>query len=327
MSEAFLNLTNCANPVTPVPGIYKNVPYSVYQTWNCFRKSFVDAALKSGKHLEFEIINSEKSRSLSLGSLVDCLLLEPHLFSERFAIQPNTYDSEETSGRGGLKVTKIVTKPWNMNSNTCKAIAAELRASGKEIITADMYEDAVACRDSLLENNEIMRSVNCGEKQISIVWNEPTTGVLCKARLDILGDTIDDLKTAQDAFIDAFSRAAGQHLYHVQAAAYTDAVEMLTGKKKKFRFLVVETGKKTIKPQTAIYEFGSHEVERDGGEIITVPDNDSILAGRLMFQRACEKIVQYQKYGFTGYSKFPEPFSVPGYVINRELSMHEEIEL
>ena len=322
-----INLTKYENPITPKPGIYEGVSYEEYDRWNAFRKSLVGPALRSGKHLEHAIKREKKTASLSLGSLVDCLLLEPELFSERYVMQPSTYDKEVTRGRGANKVTEIVTKPWNLNSHTCQSIAKELHDSGKEIVSAATYEKAVMCRDSLLMNDEIKRSVEQSKKQVSIVWNEPNTGVLCKGRLDLYGKTIDDLKTSADASQDAFSQAAGKFLYHVQAAAYQDAIEVLTGQRLKFRFFVVETGEDILTPETAIYEFASREIESESGDIFEVPDNESILAGRLMFKRACEKIVFYGQRGFVGYSQFSEPFSVPQYVINRELAMHEEIEI
>lgn len=309
-----INLTKHENPITPEIGIYRDVPYEEYDRWNAMRKSLVEPALRSGMHLEHAIKNDKKTDSLRFGSLLDCLLLEPHFYAERYAMQPSTYDSEVTRGRGDNKTTEIITKPWNLNSHTCQLIANELRKSGKEIISTQQYEKAVLCRDSLLENDIIRRSVEQSEKQVSIVWNETNTGVLCKARFDLFGEQyIDDVKTSVDASTDEFSRLAGRFLYHVQAAIYQDACEAVTGIKKDFRFFVIETGSEMTTPATAVYQLDD--------------DSDSLLAGRLMFKRACEKIIEYERHGFCGYSQFAEPFSIPRWMIEKELNQHEEIEL
>jgi exodeoxyribonuclease VIII len=318
-----INLTRFDDFITPEPGIYYDVPDDDYRKWNAFSKSLVKPALKTGEHLRAYIDGHRKTQSMHFGSLVDCMVLEPKEFDKRYALQPSTYDKEETRGRGANKETYTVTKPWNMNSNTCKEIASRLMESGKEIISSYDYERAILCRDSIMGNDEIRRSVENGKKQVSIVWNEPHTGVLCKGRPDILGNHIDDLKCTEDASEESFSRIAGNFLYHVQAAAYQDGIQILTGEKKRFRFFVCETGGTTPTPLTRIFEFGGRDVEQENGDLLFVPDNDSLLAGRLMFMRACQRIVQYEKYGFHGYPRFPEPFSVPQYVINKELALHE----
>ena len=235
------------------------------------------------------------------------------MFSENYVMQPSTYDKTVTKGRGKDKKTETIAKPWNMNSHTCQSIADDLRRSGKEIITQRDYERALLCVGALKGNELIKASIEVAQKQVSIVWNEPNTGVLCKARLDMLGSTIDDLKTAQDASQSEFAYAIGKYLYFVQAGAYTQAMKILTGVEYDWRFIVVETGGETDQPLVAVYtlEYNSEE----------------LVAGRLMFKRACEKILEYQKHGFEGYSNFAEPINMPRYFIEREFALHEEIEL
>lgn len=302
MSE--LNLTKYESPITPKPGIYENVPYEEYDRWNAFRKSLVPSALRSGAHLEHFIHKGKKSASMNFGSLLDCLLLEPNAFADRFVIQPSTYETEVTRGRGSAKTTETVIKPWNANSHTCQAIAREILESGKQVVTTGDYEKATRCRDAMLSNETIRNSVRHSKTQVSVVWNEPETGVLCKGRFDLIGRCIDDVKTSVDASPDEFPRLAGRFLYHVQAAAYSDAWEILTGKRLPFRLFVVETGDDLFVP--AIYGY-EHE--------------DTLLAGRLMFKRACQKILDYETFGFRGYSEFEEPLEAPGWMIQREFDL------
>jgi exodeoxyribonuclease VIII len=305
-----INLTRSDEPVTPKPGVYYNVPWQKYASWNAFSKSMVSSALTSGKHLQHYINSGKKTKSLNFGSVVDCLVLEPELFDFTFAIQPSTYKSEKTTGRGDNKKTIEVEKPWNLNSHTCKEIKAEIESSGLAIVSESEKMRADDIKDQIMSNSEAREIIGCGERQVSIVWTEENTGVLCKGRFDLVDDkAISDLKTSMDASPDGFSRQAGNFLYHVQAAAYTRAWKQIKGLELQFNWVVAETSEKTELPEVAVYSMDY--------------DDEDMEVGYKMFQRACKKIVDYSKYGFGGYSKFVEPISMPRYIIERELRHHE----
>jgi hypothetical protein len=306
-------LTSNPNPIDPAPGIYRGVPWEEYAAWDCFSKSMVGPALRSGKHLEHYIKNGRKTDAMTRGSLVDTLLFEPELYNERYAIQPSTYTTTETKGRGANKVTKTVEKQWNLNSHTCQAIAAEIKESGKEVITRPELQSATEIVKAIRENDEAARVLDQGEFQVSIVWIDERTGVKCKGRIDILGEWhVDDLKTARDASPNEFSRAIGQYDYHVQAFAYTDAMRQLGGKEMGFRFIVAETSGRTETPAVALYEL----------------DSVSIVAGGLRFRRALANVANWREHGARGYSPFFEPIAGPYWAIEKEINMtEEEVEL
>jgi hypothetical protein len=242
------------------------------------------------------------------GSLVDTMILEPDLYEERFVVQPSTYKTEKTKGRGANKVTETIEKPWNLNSNTCKSIKAELEASGKQVISQNEHDSAKLMRAAILENAEAAVPVVEGKKQVSIVWDDEKTGIRCKGRFDILNEeTIDDLKTARDASPNAFSRDIGSMLYHVQGAAYTDGYKTLTGNELGFRFIVVETSMETRKPMVALYEL----------------DNISMISGLMMFRRALQRVKHWRERGIDGYSRFFEPIQAPGWIVDREFLLDD----
>jgi hypothetical protein len=79
-----------------------------------------------------------------------------------------------------------------------------------------------------------------------VLWTHQQDGKSfeMKGRLDWIGDgdaPIVDLKTCRDASIDAFGKAAWNFKYHVQAALYRDAVEAVTGARKRYVLLAVES--------------------------------------------------------------------------------------
>lgn len=83
-----------------------------------------------------------------------------------------------------------------------------------------------------------------GQAEVSLYWDDPETGVPCRARVDYLRpDMIVDLKTARygSGTADAFGRYAASYNYPMPAAVYTEAVEVLTGKTLPFITVTVET--------------------------------------------------------------------------------------
>ncbi len=314
-----MQLTNSENPITPKPGIYYDVPFEKYMAWNCFSKSMTGPALRSGKHLEAYIKSGKSTKSMDLGSVVDCLTLEPHLYNELFVLQPDTYPKEITRGRAPNKVTTIENKPWTMKSKTCQEIAATLGASGKTIISANMLKLGKACKDSVMANLEAAEAIAGGKRQVSIVWvdegdaDEEGTGILCKGRYDILHDAINDLKTTVDASPEAFSRTIEKFKYHVQGGIYTAAHKQLTGEQKDWRMIAVETSEETEKPLTAVYEM--------------LYDDESLVAGRKMFRRALKQVLKYGGKEVPGYSKYAEPISIAQWAIDKEFRLHEEVSL
>ena len=298
-----LILTASPDPVDPDPGIYRNLPFEEYQRFNCFSKSMVAPALKSGLHLDHYIHNDTRTKPKALGSLVDTLVLEPDQFDGRYVLQPATYETEKTSGRGANKITETITKPWNLNSHTCKAIAEEIAATGKEIVTEYDLNKATAIKADLMSNAEAALAITEGEKQVSFVWVDEDTGVKCKGRADLVNTgTIDDLKTTIDASPEGFRRAIGRFLYYVQAGVYTAAWLQLTGDAKEFRFICVETGDI---PAVALYEM----------------DSVSMVAGVLMFRRALMNVKRWIQHGVEGYSPFFEPIEAPKWLVDYEINV------
>lgn len=304
----YLKFTASEDPIVPEPGIYENVPFEEYLRWNCFSKSMVGAALKSGKRLEHFINKGKDTAAMRLGSLSDCLILEPDKFDSTYAVQPSYYEKMVTKGRGENKVTTTEMKPWNNNSKSCQEMKRNIEASGKCVITGEELATSNQIRKAVMSNAEAAASINGGKKQVSACWLDPDTGIPCKCRFDILGDEyIDDLKTANDASLEEFQRTIGKFWYFVQAGVYTQAYEILTGDVRGFRFIVAETGGHTEIPEVALYEISEN----------------SILAGRVVWNTALKRAAEWMEYGVQGYSKFWEPIDGPFWQINRILEEYE----
>ena len=288
----------------PKPGIYENVPFAEYRSWDAFSQSMVTSTLRSGLHLQTYLTTERKpSDAQRLGSLVDCLVLEPELFDEYFIEQPATYQTEVSKGRGADKHAEIVTKPWSLRSNTCKEIQANIIASGKTPVSTAEIAKSKLMTENVMANKNAAEWVNQGKKQLSIVWTDDDTGVLCKGRLDIFCESfVVDLKTTQDASEQAFPFAISKWGYHVQGAMYSDGMAALTdGTQMPYEFIVVESSEPYA---VAVYDL----------------EPDALLAGRSKYKRALAKYAEYKASGqFPGYSSFVEPISIPYWEIKKEI--------
>lgn len=86
-----------------------------------------------------------------------------------------------------------------------------------------------------------------GMSEASVFATDDETGVDLRARFDFLADddalmpwAVDLKTTATSASPSGFAKAAASHGYHVQQGHYIDALEIVTGIRRPFIFIVVE---------------------------------------------------------------------------------------
>lgn len=197
-----------------------------------------------------------RSASISLGSLVDCMLLTPDRFEESYAIQPDHYLSAESKGRGKDKVTTVSKKPWTMASKTCKEWVAKARERGQETITEAQWAEADAMahavRVKVVAGTSLGQLIDLCETQTVIVatWQCPDTGIRVPIRAlpDMVrftdaGPVCYDLKTSQEVRRWEFERSMRNYHYDVQAWMYSEMLASATGKETPFGFVTVRNTK------------------------------------------------------------------------------------
>ena len=150
--------------------------------------------------------SKDPSPAQDVGTAEHCMILEPSQFPPRYVVW--------TGGRRAGK-------DWD---------AFEAANIGKTIIKSDEYDRCVAMRDAVLAHpaaGPIFTSG--GEAEKVITWRDPETGLDCKARIDWLSGSIDDLKTGRSANPRVFGQAAARYRYHAQLAWYRWGIEVSTG--------------------------------------------------------------------------------------------------
>lgn len=183
--------------------------------------------------------DSPDSDAKQWGSLLDCLLLTPKQFDERYAIEPTKYKN----GLGEVK-------PWNNNATLCRDWKAD--QGTREIIKSKEYFTVQTAVKRLLEDEIIAAWCACSDTQVWIAaeWHDEETRqiVPLKCLLDFVPRTdtefckcAGDLKTTRNGSLMAWQRFCYQMGYHIQAAFNLDMLAAATGEDRNtFCFILQE---------------------------------------------------------------------------------------
>ena len=138
---------------------------------------------------------------------------------------------------------------------------------GCETLTPAEAEQVERIAAAVVEDESASRLLKaCPIREYPIIWPDPETGLVCKARLDAFSDggVILDLKTAENASEGAFTREAYKYLYTLQSAFYVHGAQVLSGRKDwKFVFIVVEKA-----PPFGVHVFHADSTFLADGEIL-----------------------------------------------------------
>lgn len=165
-----------------------------------------------------------KTKALDMGTAIHTLLLEPDLFNQQFAVEPEI----------------------NRRTNAGKEQVAEFEQAnaGKTIITHEDQQKLILMRDSVMAHPTARWIFEqAGVNEASIYWTDDETGELCRIRPDrmlINHPYIIDVKKVDG--IDRFARHAEEFRYHVQDAMYSEG--FLRGHEKEaemFLFLAIDS--------------------------------------------------------------------------------------
>ncbi len=194
---------------------YFNVSNEDYHAGPGISKSNLDEIVKSPAHLASRKLKKlEKTEGLIFGSQFHEFILEPHLFK---------YEVFE-----GVKKTKkdgCISEPDMNRLNAMKI--------------------------SLMKNRYASQCLQ-GIKEQAAYWIDPTTGVLCKCKVDIIASAVGmgvDLKSATNNDVLKFKWVARDRRWDVQAAFYLDGIYyasqqsgevLFQGTLTSFMFIVVE---------------------------------------------------------------------------------------
>lgn len=245
------------------PGIYDGLSFADYCSIPAINKSGLDELERSPLHYWSAYLDPKReprkeTPAMRLGTAIHTAVLEPKRFAEEYRAMPEpcdfptalnvAEDYKEACRKMDLKV-----------SGTKDELKERLKSAG---FTGKFFDDIALefARYKLLTVKEMMAAsrisanlhnssaakivLAAGKSEQTLVWKDPSTGVLCKGRCDWLTndyEVIDDFKSAMDASQNKFSKSCSEYQYHRQAAWYLDGLKILTGKNALFVLPVYET--------------------------------------------------------------------------------------
>ena len=217
-------------------GIFRDVPDAEYRDIEAHGSSVVKtAAMLSVAHAK---IRTPDSPAMFKGRLAHCMVLEWTEVDDRY--------EQQLEGHGSSKAVK--------------EDKARILANGKTPVTKsdwDLVEGA--CR-SAHGDPTIDAILEIGAPEVTIVWKEKTTGLMCKARIDWLREHRNeayDLKTTSTfggASPTIWERNVPRYGLGIQAVHYLDGLSEVTGQVWEWRWLALEL---TPPFATAIYQMGA----------------------------------------------------------------------
>lgn len=203
----------------PKIGMFRGVDSGKYHDSPGISKSGLDMIARSPLHywaayLDPDREPREETPAMRLGTAIHAAVLEPERFTTAYMPAPKL-DRRTKDGK----------EAW-------AALEAQAAAEGKEIIAENDHMTCLTIQQNVRSNKAAKLLLDDGEPELSVMWTDDETGVLCKCRPDwfnIKQNVIVDVKSTEDASPDAFQRSILRYDYHIQAAWYLDGIKAATG--------------------------------------------------------------------------------------------------
>jgi exodeoxyribonuclease VIII len=153
----------------------------------------------SPKLYRYRLENPEpKKADFLIGNAVHCAVLEPDKFSSRYATCGVRRDARTQAYQG-----------WQDANGGAEALKPA------EMMAVEKMVSALRC------HGVASGLLSGGRAEESTTWTDPTTGILCKGRLDYTKPSeLVDLKTTKEVDPRWFVRQAATYRYHGQLAFY-----------------------------------------------------------------------------------------------------------
>lgn len=208
------------------PGIYEGMSFDEYLAVDAVSNSRLGQLQRSPQHYITDTGPDEKSKHLVLGSIVHAGQLEPLALAERYAVMPQFELDPENRTKSGARSTSKSTDWYREQFE--KFMDAN---RGKTVVEAGWYRQMVEIVGQLTRCDRAARLLcGPGQVEVTLVWDDPGTGLRCKARVDRTApvwNAMADLKTCAD--LEAFPRSIVRYGYHRQLAHYREGWSILTG--------------------------------------------------------------------------------------------------
>jgi exodeoxyribonuclease VIII len=276
-------------------GVYENLSFSDYCAIDAVNNTRLGRMAKSPRHYQTPLHIS--TPSLVFGNLAHTGRLEPTSLAERYAVAADWHlDPGNVTATGRTTDSKATRYYKERLADFTSANA------GREIVTREAYERmkaVVASIDADRTARELFAEP--GPCELTLVWDDPETGLLCKGRIDKVAaesGRMADLKTSRD--IDKFAKSMHAYAYHRQQAFYREGWAVLCGGELLEPWIVAV---ETELPHT----------------VLAAPLGETTLAqGEREFRDLLRRVADCHEAGAWPAMRAPDAWELPEWAINEE---------
>lgn len=225
------------------PGLYRDIPGDTYfQLPGVSQSKLSHMAQWTPRHLKYREDNPddpEESDALALGSAIHDAVLLPEVFADQYM---TAGPCEGVTGKGKQCSNSGKGRfggHWFCGTHAPK----DQEFDGGVVLSAKEHEKCVGARDSVRSDPDAMALLDCERHELTAVWRDAETGLLCRGRFDCLSDDgtiVSDLKKTRCAKRSSFERSLFSYYYHLQAAMYVGGARTLGLPAEVFWFIAVE---------------------------------------------------------------------------------------
>lgn len=208
------------------PGIYPSSAVE-YDKIDAVNQSTLKLMGKSPLHYRHVLQHGvDETEPMRLGNVAHCVLLEHANFYRKFAVWAPDGKKDDFRGKD------------------YEVFAAHAQIEGRSVIKQREVDAAMRIREAIYGCQLASRYMRKGKAELILVWRDKRTGLLCKARIDWLSESVPDVmcefKTARDVSPWAFESAFARRGYDIQTAFYCDGYEAITGRALYAKCITVE---------------------------------------------------------------------------------------
>ena len=247
-------------------GIYFGMPSNDYFALPYFSRSASKEVLFDLEEAEYSLNNPViPTAAMDLGTAIHSMFLEPKDFDAIYVKAPSPEDfsqriilktvddfkeilkifgkklsgkKEEIIGRFKELVDEKFVDPekYIVWDEMIEKFHADVAKDNKMILTNNDFEILAGLRESLLKRQDIPRIIQNGYAEVTIIWKDEITGIMCKCRLDyVRPEAMGDVKSFtvkhkdKSLFEYLFKLTTGSY-YNYQYAIYDEALETIINK-------------------------------------------------------------------------------------------------
>lgn len=225
------------------PGIYPNLSNEDYHGHkeSISRSGIMDfdesPYLYWAKHLNPNRPPREATKAMDFGTALHTFVLEPTLFENQYCLEPPYEETPKrvllkNVGRPAYEAYKAEKAKIDFINNKRKEEHEDaVLEKGKLVLSLNDYHLLQNMKQALMNHAEAWELIQGGIYEQSYFWKDKESGLLVKARPDILHNNMYvDLKSCDSASTRAYQKAMVTHGYHIQGSMVQDGVRELEGR-------------------------------------------------------------------------------------------------